>query len=50
MIGSPTAGNNRLLNSTNDVKGLWMLKLAYKVGSHGGAMVSIFVVQVPVVV
>ena len=36
MIGSPTAGNNRSLNSTNDVKGF----LAYKVGSRGGAMVS----------
>ena len=44
MIGSPTAGNNRSLNSTNDVKGLYMLKLAYLVGSsgHGGAMVSTF--------
>ena len=29
-----------MLYSTNDVKGLWMLKLAYKVGSRGGAMVS----------
>ena len=40
MIESPTAGNNRSLNSTNDVKGLLMLKLAFKVGSRGGAMVS----------
>ena len=33
------AGNNKSINSTNDVKGLYMLEFAYKVGSRGGAMV-----------
>ena len=33
-------GSNRSLNCANDVKGLQMLKLAYKVGSRGSAMVS----------
>ena len=27
MIGSPTAGNNKSPNSTNDVKGLYILKI-----------------------